>query len=112
MKRRDITDDDKPVGDTRCDTCNKCCDLVYEDCGFGTTEAWGYVTNHEDWQWRSRCCGDTFSVAPAGRHGCYKCETECTVVLRDVADENTDEMLWVSDCCSYEIYLLPESKDV
>lgn len=56
-----ITDDDKPVGNFCCDTCNVSCDLVYEDCGYGTTEAWGSVTSHEDWQWVSSCCYDTYT---------------------------------------------------
>lgn len=109
MRHSDITDDDKPAGDTRCNTCLRECELVYEDCGFGTTEAWGYVTHHEDWQWVSRCCGDSYSVAPTGRHQCYKCNNDCGSVLAEVNDERTDAMMWVSDCCTYAMYLVPEN---
>lgn len=56
-----VNDDDKPCGDHRCDCCEERCDLVFEDCGIGSIEAWGYVTNHEDWQWVSSCCFDTFT---------------------------------------------------
>ena len=57
-----ITNDDMPTGDHQCDCCSERCELVFEDCGIGRTEAWGYVTNDEDWQWVSACCFDTFTT--------------------------------------------------
>jgi len=59
-----LHDDDKPAGDHVCDTCNEPCELIFEDCGIGTTEAWGCIANHSDWQWVSECCGDTFTKKP------------------------------------------------
>lgn len=56
--------DDKPAGDHVCDTCNEECELIFDDCGIGTTEAWGCIASHSDWRWVSECCGDTFTKKP------------------------------------------------
>jgi len=43
--------------DTRiCSDCGEVCIATKTDFGIGTTEAWGVVSTHHDWQIASDCC--------------------------------------------------------
>lgn len=57
-----MDEDDKQAGIVYCDCCSSECEIIYEDCGIGTTEFWGSIATHTDWQWVSVCCGSAFNT--------------------------------------------------